>query len=115
MSALQNVTISYLERRASSIPFWEMATTTVDELKIRASKISKEFITDTSATPGGGTLPGVEIPSAGLKLTGDHVEFFRQQNPPIICRVDNNQTFLDLMTVHPSDDVFINNAIKKIR
>ena len=44
MSALQNVTISYLERRASSIPFWEMATTTVDELKIRASKISKEFI-----------------------------------------------------------------------
>ena len=115
MSALQNVTISYLERRASSIPFWEMATTTVDELRIRASKISKEFITDTSATPGGGTLPGVEIPSAGLKLTGDHVEFFRQQNPPIICRVDNNQTFLDLMTVHPSDDVFIDNAIKKIR
>lgn len=115
MSALQNVTISYLERRASSIPFWEMATTTVDELKIRASKISKEFITDTSATPGGGTLPGVEIPSAGLKLTGDHVEFFRQQNPPIICRVENNHTFLDLMTVHPSDDVFIDNAIKKIR
>ena len=115
MSALQNVTISYLERRASSIPFWEMASTTVDELKIRASKISKEFITDTSATPGGGTLPGVEIPSAGLKLTGDHVEFFRQQNPPIICRVENNHTFLDLMTVHPSDDVFIDNAIKKIR
>ena len=115
MSALQNVTISYLERRASSIPFWEMATTTVDELKIRASKISEEFITDTSATPGGGTLPGVEIPSAGLKLTGDHVEFFRQQNPPIICRVENNHTFLDLMTVHPSDDVFIDNAIKKIR
>ena len=115
MSALQNVTISYLERRASSIPFWEMATTTVDELKIRASKISKEFITDTSATPGGGTLPGVEIPSVGLKLTGDHVEFFRQQNPPIICRVENNHTFLDLMTVHPSDDVFIDNAIKKIR
>ena len=115
MSALQNVTISYLERRASSIPFWEMATTTVDELRIRASKISKEFITDTSATPGGGTLPGVEIPSAGLKLTGDHVEFFRKQNPPIICRVENNHTFLDLMTVHPSDDVFIDNAIKKIR
>ena len=115
MSALQNVTISYLERRASSIPFWEMATTTVDELKIRASKISEEFITDTSATPGGGTLPGVEIPSVGLKLTGDHVEFFRKQNPPIICRVENNHTFLDLMTVHPSDDVFIDNAIKKIR
>ena len=113
LSALQDVTISYLERRASSIPFWKMATSTVDELKIRANKISKKCATETSATPGGGTLPGVEIPSAGLKLTGDHVEFFRQQNPPIICRVDNDQTFIDLMTVHPSDDVFIDNAIKK--
>ena len=83
--------------------------------ELKANKISKKCATETSATPGGGTLPGVEIPSAGLKLTGDHVEFFRQQNPPIICRVENNHTFLDLMTVHPSDDVFIDNAIKKIR
>ena len=114
MSALQDVTISYLERRASLIPFWEMATASLDELKIRANKISSEFATETTATTGGGTLPGVEIPSAGLKLTGNHVEFFRQQKPPIICRVDNDQTFIDLMTVHPNDDVFIDDAIKKI-
>ena len=114
MSALQDVTISYLERRGSSIPFWEMATTSVDELKERANKISTKFTTETSATPGGGTLPGVEIPSAGLRFEGDHVKFFRQQNPPIICRMDNDKTVIDLMTVHPNDDIFIDAAIKKI-
>tara|TARA_B100000586_G_scaffold55520_1_gene37799 strand:+ start:16985 stop:18274 length:1290 start_codon:yes stop_codon:yes gene_type:complete len=114
MSALQEITISYLERKGSSIPFWKMSTTSVDELKGRADKISAKFTTETNATPGGGTLPGVEIPSAGLKLAGDHVEFFRQQNPPIICRMDNDQTVIDLMTVHPSDDIFIDAAIKKI-
>ena len=114
MSALQDVTISYLERKGSSIPFWEMATTPVDELKRRAGKISAKFTAETTATPGGGTLPGIEIPSAGLKFAGDHVEFFRQQNPPIICRMDNDRTVIDLMTVHPNDDVFIDAAIKNI-
>ena len=114
MSALQDVAISYLERKGSSIPFWEMATTSIDELKRRADKIYPKYTTETTATPGGGTLPGVEIPSAGLKFAGDHVKFFRQQNPPIICRVDNDQTVIDLMTVHPNDDVFIDAAIKKI-
>jgi len=28
--------------------------------------------------------------------------------------MDNNQTVIDLMTVHPSDDAFIDAAIKKI-
>ena len=91
-----------------------MATTPVDELKRRAGKISAKFTAETTATPGGGTLPGIEIPSAGLKFAGDHVEFFRQQNPPIICRMDNDRTVIDLMTVHPNDDVFIDAAIKNI-
>lgn len=114
MSALQEVTISYLERKGSSIPFWKMATSSVDELLSRAKKIDPKLSTNTFATPGGGTLPGVEIPSAGLHLEGSHVEFFRQQDPPIICRMEDNRTVIDLMTVHPNDDVFIDKAIKKI-
>tara|TARA_B100000676_G_C18055807_1_gene834339 strand:- start:484 stop:1773 length:1290 start_codon:yes stop_codon:yes gene_type:complete len=114
MSVLQEVTLSYLEREGSSIPFWKMATTSVDELFDRAKNIEPKFATKTFATPGGGTLPGVEIPSAGLHLEGNHIEFFRQQDPPIICRMDDDQTVIDLMTVHPTDDVLIDKAIKTI-
>ena len=48
MSALQDVAISYLERKGSSIPFWEMATTSIDELKRRADKIYPKYTTETT-------------------------------------------------------------------
>jgi L-seryl-tRNA(Ser) seleniumtransferase len=54
---------------------------------------------------GGGTLPGVEIPSWGLTVPGDHAAALRVARPtPVVATVRDGATWLDLRTVDPDDD-----------
>ncbi len=117
LSAMQSVALSYLHRDGASIPFWKMATVPVDQLRDRAERIvskcsdAKVSVTDTDATPGGGTLPGVVIPSAGIQITGDITTSLRDWQVPIIARVEDQKTFVDLRTVDPEHDLVIADAI----
>ena len=111
LRSLQDLALAYLARDGQSIPFWRMATTPVDELRTRAERIAPELAADTVAVPGGGTLPGVEIPSAGLVLAGDRVAELRAGTPPLVARVADDATVLDLRTVHPDDDGIVAAAI----
>lgn len=111
LHALQDLALAYLARDGTAIPFWRMATTPVEELRARARTIDPELALDTVAVPGGGTLPGVEIPSAGLLLPGDRVDDLRANDPPVIARVADDSTILDLRTVHPDDDAVVAAAI----
>ena len=79
-----------------------------------AEAIESDLAGDTVATPGGGTLPGVEIPSAGLVVPGDHVVALRTGDPPIIARVVEGSTVVDLRTVHPDDDPLVAEAIDRL-
>jgi L-seryl-tRNA(Ser) seleniumtransferase len=54
--------------------------------------------------PGAGSLPGTAVPSAGLVLAGDRSAELRRAAPPVIARVRDGRTFLDLRTAEPSDD-----------
>src|SRR5690606_9460991 len=45
LAALQDVALAYLERRGADIPFWRMATTTVDELRSRAFGVAASAAT----------------------------------------------------------------------
>jgi L-seryl-tRNA(Ser) seleniumtransferase len=108
LAALQDLGLAYLDRRGHDIPFWRMATTPVAELAERAGKIVATAgigaVVDLAAVTGGGTLPGVEIPSAGVAVPGDRLDCLRSATPPVIARVDAGTTFLDLRTVDPTDD-----------
>ena len=114
LSALEKIVLAYLNRDSDAIPFWRMATLSVEGLRSRAEAISEQWVSETLSTPGGGTLPGVEIPSAGLVIPGDYSEEMRLNDPPIICRVVDGKTTLDLRTVHPDDDEVIAAAITAI-
>jgi len=104
LHALQDLALAYLAREGSTIPFWQMATAPVDGLRARAERIAPDLAADTVAVPGGGTLPGVEIPSAGLVMAGDRVAELRAGPTPVIARVAADATVVDLRTVHPDDD-----------
>ncbi len=58
----------------------------------------------TEAVTGGGTLPGVTIPSAGVAIDGDVTARLRGWSPPIIARVIGAETVIDLRTVLPEQD-----------
>ncbi|MBC8365096.1 MAG: L-seryl-tRNA(Sec) selenium transferase [Actinobacteria bacterium] len=114
LHALQNLALAYLGRDGDAIPFWRMATLTVDHLRERATAIAPDLMVDTMAVPGGGTLPGVEIPSVGLRLDGDRTVGLRAGTPPVVARVAEQATLLDLRTVHPDDDAVLGSALDRL-
>jgi L-seryl-tRNA(Ser) seleniumtransferase len=124
LGALSSVATRYLDRTASELPFWRMATAPVDRLRVRADAVVAAVVDaraglepsrpggdvpvtsgPCASVTGGGTLPGVEIPSWGLHLTGDHATALREAGPvPIVATVRDGETHLDMRTVDPADD-----------
>ena len=60
---------------------------------------------------GGGTLPGVEIPSVGVAIAGDLSAALRAQDPPVIARVLDGRTICDLRSVTPEEDASLAKAL----
>jgi L-seryl-tRNA(Ser) seleniumtransferase len=105
LDALQEVALSYLRHDVrQEVPFWRMATLGVDELRSRAYALGVGTVVKCRSVTGGGTIPGVEIPSAGIALDGDHRAELRTADPPIVARVVGGRTICDLRTVDPDDD-----------
>ncbi|MFT5530483.1 MAG: L-seryl-tRNA(Ser) seleniumtransferase [Candidatus Poriferisodalaceae bacterium] len=114
LGALQQTALAYMRRDGDSIPFWRMAQATPEELLQRAESIGVGTPAHTIAMAGGGSLPGEEIASAGIEVAGDHVDALRSYDPPLIARVRDNVTSLDLRTVHPDDDHLVAAALKTL-
>ena len=121
LGALQDLALAYMRRDWEAIPFWRMATVPNADLTARAQAIIASagvgMVIDTMAVPGGGTLPTVEIPSIGIAIPGDHREALRNApagETPIMARVVDDTTILDLRSVDPDDDQAITNALSRI-
>ena len=117
LSALQDVALAYLDRTADRLPFWRMATASVDDLQGRADVLAASgagSVAACTSVPGGGTLPGVEIPSVGVALDGDHTAALRAHHPPVIARVVEDRTLVDLRTVEPEDDTVVADALWRL-
>jgi L-seryl-tRNA(Ser) seleniumtransferase len=116
LAALQEVALAYLDRRAHLLPFWRMATLPVTALRERAealaSQLARGAAVSCASVAGGGALPGVEIPSWGVGVPGDHRRALRASTPrPIVARAHNQETVVDLRTVDPEDDANVAAAL----
>jgi L-seryl-tRNA(Ser) seleniumtransferase len=114
LSALQDLAMTYLRRDGDAIPFWRMAALGKLPLRARAEAMGVGEIRDIDAVPGGGTLPGITIPSVGIVVPGDHGATLRSAQdgrPPIIARVSDGATHLDLRTVDPDQDHIVAAAV----
>ncbi len=114
LSALQELAMAYLRRDGDAIPFWRMAARPPAELRDRAAALGVGQVIDLMSVPGGGTLPTVEVPSAGVMLDGDHTAALRAHQPPIIARVQDQKTLLDLRTVEPAHDPMVAAALQAL-
>ena len=114
LAALQQTALAYLAEDGAAIPFWRMASLPVTSLRARAARYDVGETCAVMSTPGGGTLPGVEIPSAGIRLPGDHRDALRRLEYPIIARMEHDHTVLDLRTIHPDDDAVVAEALSAI-
>jgi len=118
LGSLQDVALAYLDRTAGALPFWSMATVPEAALRARADAVVADAgvgrTVGCSSLPGGGTLPGVEIPSAGVAVPGDRVDDLRHGHPAVLARVVGDETVLDLRTVNPADDAIVAAALRRI-
>ena len=111
LQALQQTADAYLRREGRRIPFWRMATATIDELRGRAEALGEGSPMPMTSVPGGGTLPGVEIPSYGVAVDANISDSLRSFDPPVIARVERGRTLIDLRTVDPGDDEVVAKAV----
>ena len=117
LAALQSVALAYLSGDARTIPFWRMATTPVEELRARARAVADELtgvqVIETEAVAGGGSLPGLTMPSVGIAADPPDVDAAaaRLRARGVVARVADGAVVCDLRTVDPGDDVALRDAL----
>jgi L-seryl-tRNA(Ser) seleniumtransferase len=114
--ALQQLALAYLDRTvATTVPFWLMATASINDLSARAHEVVSATgvgdVVASEAVPGAGSAPGAIIPSVAIRVGGDHLAALRAVTPPVIARSRDGATLLDVRTVHPSDDAHLAAAL----
>ncbi|HEX9504461.1 MAG TPA: L-seryl-tRNA(Sec) selenium transferase, partial [Acidimicrobiia bacterium] len=117
LAELQAAAMSYLRRDGTAIPFWAMASTPASTLRERGAALAERTpngrirVTECASVPGGGSVPGIEIPSVGVEIDGDHTVALRAWDTPIVARVRDGATLCDLRTVDPADDAVLAKAL----
>jgi L-seryl-tRNA(Ser) seleniumtransferase len=95
------------------VPTWAMLSTDPAVLRRRAERLADEIGDGATAEPsaalvGGGSLPGVDLPSWCVALAPERPDelatALRRQDPPVVARVEEGRVLLDLRTVPPSQD-----------
>ncbi len=118
LAAMQSVALAYLSGTAGTLPFWHMACIPVDALRIRAEAVSARVpgakVVDTEAVAGGGSLPGLSIPSCGVAVEAPHPADLaaRSRATRIVARVEHGRVVCDLRTVGPNDDARLAAALQ---
>ncbi|MBV8949986.1 MAG: L-seryl-tRNA(Sec) selenium transferase [Actinobacteria bacterium] len=121
LAAMQSVALSYLAGDAGAIPVWRMAATPVDALRTRAEQVARAVpgakVVDTDAAAGGGSLPGLVIPSAGVAIETARVdEMLRSlRDQGIVARAQAGAVVCDLRTVDREDDERLARALHDAR
>ena len=110
LAALQSVAFAYLANDGDAIPLWRMAATPVSALRERSEALAATVpgakVLDTEAVAGGGSLPGLTIPSCGVSVEVSDADaaLAALRSAGIVARVDAGAVVCDLRTVEPSDD-----------
>ena len=117
LALLQDVALHYLRRDGQAIPFWRMASVPVEALQRRAGALVAALgtgaVVPLDSLPGAGSLPGQVIPSAGVAVTGDHLAALRAAPVPVVARVREGTTVVDLRTVDADDDAAVLAALRR--
>ena len=117
LAGLQAVAFSYLSGDATTIPLWRMATAPLDGLRARADEIAAGVpaakVVDTEAVAGGGSLPGLTIPSAGVavEVPAPARALAHLREHDVVARIEDDAVVCDLRTVDPDDDERVARAL----
>ncbi len=119
IAALAETIELYADQRVLEIPFWQMASASVDDIEQRslaivASAGGSATVTPGESIPGAGSVPGEAIPTTLIRLEGSADQLWSSlagAPTPIIATRRDGAVFIDLRSVRPQDDATVGNAI----
>lgn len=120
-------------RVCESIPLWKVMTLPLDTVRRRAEILAGTLrdelnlmadAVDSSAYHGGGSVPGLEIPSASVRISPPFpaaapsdtslARALRLGEIPVVARVQGGAVLLDLRTLAESDDQLVLEALRQL-
>jgi len=111
IAALEATLMRYAVGAHGTIPVHRMLHESPDAVAKRAQKVAEAIggdlegahVVGTTASVGGGSMPGVSLPSSAVRMTVPDAEAFaarlRTGNPSVFCRIDDGHVLLDCRTV----------------
>ncbi|MDY6856961.1 MAG: L-seryl-tRNA(Sec) selenium transferase [Thermodesulfobacteriota bacterium] len=133
LAALESTLHLYMEGESviEKIPTLRMLTLPMGEIEKKAKSLYRRLrdkagnrfhveIKDDISRAGGGALPLQDLPTKVIavkpvSLSVDNLEErLRENNPPVISRIEDDQVLLDVRTLQKGDAKIIEKAIKKI-
>nr|MDQ3325880.1 L-seryl-tRNA(Sec) selenium transferase [Actinomycetota bacterium] len=121
---VDKLTLAALEAtlRGTATPVAQMLSVGTDELDRRARRVAARLVAagiDTTvvsslATVGGGGAPGVQLASVAVSLPADFAARLRHANIPVVGRVEDGRTLLDLRGVSVADDALLTAAALEV-
>ncbi len=119
LASLHHTALAYLGRTVQrDVPFWSMALADPSDIRTRAEHIASIHsscrVVACESLPGAGSTPGASIASFAVEVDGDQLYDLRSCSPPIIARVRDDKTLLDLRSVDPADDALVRSALASI-
>lgn len=115
LAALHATFAAHAREGSPALPLHEMVGAQPDALQARARAMAEalgwsasEVVVPSSATIGGGSLPGDSMPSVALRVAGDRpsrvARALRLGEPAVMGRIEDGAVLLDLRTIDPADD-----------
>lgn len=119
VAMLQAALMSFASRTAcDDIPFWSMLSAGVDSLAQRASAIvgasGRGVVVESVALVGAGSAPGAQLASRAVAIDGDLAPALRTRSIPVVARVVDGRTLLDVRSFAPADDPLVVDAIRSL-
>tara|TARA_B100000749_G_scaffold194707_1_gene151157 strand:- start:1201 stop:1764 length:564 start_codon:yes stop_codon:yes gene_type:complete len=126
MAALAATVLHYIRDEATSkIPIWRMISATEEELRRKseswASFAQNGVSVASRSAIGGGSLPGETLPTWVTRIPSPQpgeaekmAQRLRDNNPPIVARIEDDAVILDPRTVLPGDESDLREALNNI-
>jgi len=119
LAAMEATLWAHARGARDQIPAWRALETTKDEIASRARAVSEGVsaanVIDGASVTGGGSLPGRSVETALIAIDSDRPQLLaktlRDQETPIVARVERGMLVLDLRTVAPADDAAVRAAL----
>ena len=116
-------------RAESTIPVQRMLHLSAEEIETRAEALAETLaangwrvaLVSGSSAVGGGSAPGLELPTVLLSIATDGESadaterWLRSLDPPVIARIEHDRVILDLRTVLPEQDSTLTTLLSQDR